>query len=146
MLIGIVVTNAIVLIDKVNQLRKAGIGRNEALIEAGRNRVRPILMTAVATILALMPLALGLSEGSIIAAELGTVVIGGLFSSTVLTLLVVPVVYSLLDGLKDRLTGGRGKHDQAEPAAIMPKANAEAEREPMPEPVARLDQQPKPAN
>jgi HAE1 family hydrophobic/amphiphilic exporter-1 len=103
MLIGIVVTNAIVLVDLVNQLRKQGHELKEALITAGRNRVRPILMTAVATILALMPLALGFSEGSIIAAELGTVVIGGLLTSTLLTLVVVPVVYSLLEGLKGRI-------------------------------------------
>jgi HAE1 family hydrophobic/amphiphilic exporter-1 len=70
-------------------------------------RVRPILMTAVATILALTPLAAGPSEGSIIAAELGTVVIGGLLSSTLLTLLVVPVVYSLVDGLKSALSRKR---------------------------------------
>ncbi len=107
MLIGIVVTNAIVLVDKVNHLRQAGRTGYDALVEAGRNRVRPILMTAVATILALIPLALGLSEGSIIAAELGTVVIGGLFSSTILTLLVIPVVYSLLNGLIERFAGGR---------------------------------------
>lgn len=105
MLIGIVVTNAIVLIDRVNQNRERGLGRDEALVEAGRNRVRPILMTAMATILALIPLAAGLSEGSIIAAELGTVVIGGLLTSTFLTLLVVPVVYSLLEGAKVRLGG-----------------------------------------
>jgi HAE1 family hydrophobic/amphiphilic exporter-1 len=103
MLIGIVVTNAIVLIDLVNQLRKEGVGRYDALVQAGRTRLRPILMTAVATILALTPLALGFSEGSIIAAELGTVVIGGLLTSTLLTLVVVPVVYSLLDGAKERL-------------------------------------------
>ncbi len=103
MLIGIVVTNAIVLIDRVNHNRARGMNANDALLEAGRNRVRPILMTALATILALMPLALGLSEGSIIAAELGTVVIGGLLTSTFLTLLVVPVVYSLLEGGKARL-------------------------------------------
>lgn len=108
MLIGIVVTNAIVLIDRVNQNRTRGMDRHEALIEAGRNRVRPILMTALATILALIPLAAGLSEGSIIAAELGTVVIGGLLTSTFLTLLVVPVVYSLLEGAKGRLTGNKG--------------------------------------
>ena len=75
----------------------------DALIEGGRTRVRPILMTAIATILALIPLAAGFNEGSIIAAELGTVVIGGLFSSTFLTLLVVPVVYLLVDGLKVRV-------------------------------------------
>lgn len=100
MLIGIVVTNAIVLLDLVEQLRHRGMATYDALIQAGRTRVRPILMTAVATIMALFPLALGLNEGSIIAAELGTVVIGGLLSSTLLTLLVVPVVYSLVDGGK----------------------------------------------
>ena len=92
MLIGIVVTNAIVLLDLVERLRREGHSTRDALIEGGRTRVRPILMTAIATILALIPLAAGFNEGSIIAAELGTVVIGGLFSSTFLTLLVIPVV------------------------------------------------------
>ena len=104
MLIGIVVTNAIVLLDRVEQLRHEGVSTKDALLRAGATRVRPILMTAVATILALLPLAMGPSEGSIIAAELGTVVIGGLLSSTLLTLLVVPVVYSLVDGLKESLS------------------------------------------
>ena len=104
MLIGIVVTNAIVLLDRVEQLRHEGVPTKDALLRAGATRVRPILMTAVATILALLPLAAGPSEGSIIAAELGTVVIGGLLSSTLLTLLVVPVVYSLIDGLKESLS------------------------------------------
>jgi HAE1 family hydrophobic/amphiphilic exporter-1 len=107
MLIGIVVTNAIVLLDLVERLRADGHSTRDALIEGGRTRIRPILMTAIATIFALVPLAAGFNEGSIIAAELGTVVIGGLLSSTFLTLLVVPVVYSLVDGLKRRLVGGR---------------------------------------
>jgi hydrophobic/amphiphilic exporter-1 (mainly G- bacteria), HAE1 family len=107
MLIGIVVTNAIVLLDLVERLRSQGMSTTDALIEGGRTRVRPILMTAIATILALIPLAAGLSQGSIIAAELGTVVIGGLFSSTFLTLLVVPVVYSLVDGVRQRASGTR---------------------------------------
>jgi HAE1 family hydrophobic/amphiphilic exporter-1 len=71
-------------------------------MQGGRTRVRPILMTAIATMLALMPLALGLSEGEIIASELATVVIGGLFTSTFLTLIVVPVVYSLVEDAKVR--------------------------------------------
>jgi HAE1 family hydrophobic/amphiphilic exporter-1 len=100
MLIGIVVTNAIVLLDLVERLRRDGLSTKDALIEGGKTRVRPILMTAIATILALIPLAAGFNEGSIIAAELGTVVIGGLFSSTFLTLLVVPVVYSLVDSAR----------------------------------------------
>jgi HAE1 family hydrophobic/amphiphilic exporter-1 len=105
MLIGIVVTNAIVLLDLVERLRSEGRSARDALIEGGRTRVRPILMTALATILALIPLAAGLNEGSIIAAELGTVVIGGLFTSTFLTLLVVPVLYSLVEGARDVLAG-----------------------------------------
>jgi len=103
MLIGIVVTNAIVLLDLVERLRRQGMSTTEALVEGGKTRVRPILMTAIATILALIPLAAGFNQGSIIAAELGTVVIGGLFSSTFLTLIVVPVVYSLVDSGKTRL-------------------------------------------
>lgn len=104
MLVGIVVTNAIVLIDRVQANRvKRGMGGREALIEGGRTRLRPILMTAIAAMLALVPLALGLTEGAIIAAELATVVIGGLFTSTFLTLLIVPVIYSLLN----QVTGGQ---------------------------------------
>jgi HAE1 family hydrophobic/amphiphilic exporter-1 len=108
MLIGIVVTNAIVLLDLVERLRRQGMTTTEALVEGGKTRVRPILMTAIATILALIPLAAGFNQGSIIAAELGTVVIGGLFSSTFLTLIVVPVVYSLADSGKTRLGRRRG--------------------------------------
>ncbi len=103
MLIGIVVTNAIVLLDLVERLRREGHSTHDALVEGGRTRVRPILMTAFATILALIPLAAGFNQGSIIAAELGTVVIGGLFSSTALTLVVIPVVYSLMESLKTRV-------------------------------------------
>ena len=123
MLIGIVVTNAIVLLDLVERLRRGGMSTNEALIEGGKTRVRPILMTAIATILALIPLAAGFNQGSIIAAELGTVVIGGLFSSTFLTLIVVPVVYSLVDGGKDMLGRRRGV-PVPEPVAADPGAAA----------------------
>ncbi len=108
MLIGIVVTNAIVLLDLVERLRRSGLSTTDALVEGGKTRVRPILMTAIATILALIPLAAGFNQGSIIAAELGTVVIGGLFSSTFLTLIVVPVVYSLIDGGKSMIGRRRG--------------------------------------
>ncbi len=101
MLIGIVVTNAIVLLDFVEQLRAQGLPTHQALVRGANTRVRPILMTATATILALMPVALGFSHGSIIASELATVVIGGLFSSTFLTLMVIPVLYSLVDGGKE---------------------------------------------
>lgn len=104
MLVGIVVTNAILLIDRVQKNRKRrDVGVYDALVEGGRTRLRPILMTAIATMLALVPLALGLTEGALVAAELATVVIGGLFTSTLLTLVVVPVMYSLLS----QLTGKR---------------------------------------
>ena len=121
MLIGIVVTNAIVLLDLVERLRSQGMSTYDALVEGGRTRVRPILMTAIATILALIPLAAGFSKGSIIAAELGTVVIGGLFSSTFLTLLVIPVVYSLVDGVRSRLSR---KPSGEAPAALEAEATA----------------------
>ena len=108
MLIGIVVTNAVVLIDRVqSNQRERGMNTHDALIEAGNRRLRPILMTALATICALIPLAIGLSQGAIIASELGTVVIGGLFSSTLLTLIVVPVAYILLDPLHKRISRSR---------------------------------------
>jgi HAE1 family hydrophobic/amphiphilic exporter-1 len=103
MLVGIVVTNAIVLIDRVQANRKErDMGIHSALVEGGRTRLRPILMTATATILALLPLALGLTEGALIASELAIVVIGGLATSTLLTLVLVPVMYSLLDRLDIR--------------------------------------------
>jgi multidrug efflux pump subunit AcrB len=115
MLVGIVVTNAIVLIDRVQNNRKLrGMDAHGALVEGGRTRLRPILMTATATILALTPLALGFTEGALIAAELATVVIGGLFSSTLLTLLIVPVTYSLLDRVTR--TGRRQAKEATAPA------------------------------
>ena len=119
MLIGIVVTNAIVVLDLVERLRKEGHPLRDAIIEGGRTRVRPILMTAFATILALIPLAAGFNEGSIIAAELGTVVIGGLFSSTFLTLLVVPVVYSLVEGGKESINRRFHRSPAEEPVPVL---------------------------
>lgn len=102
MLIGIVVTNAIVLLEYVVELRKQGLPLVDALVQGGKTRLRPILMTAVATILALIPLALTPNEGAIIASDLAVVVIGGLFTSTILTLLVVPVGFKLVAGWQDR--------------------------------------------
>ena len=129
MLIGIVVTNAIVLLDFVEQLRDKGVPTHAALVRGANTRVRPILMTATATILALMPVALGFSHGSIIASELATVVIGGLFTSTFLTLMVIPVLYSLVDGGKQgfnrRFLKG-GSNDEA-PAPAPPSAPTPAE-------------------
>ncbi|WP_086828629.1 efflux RND transporter permease subunit [Allokutzneria sp. NRRL B-24872] len=103
MLVGIVVTNAIVLIDLINHYRAEGMGATEAIVEGGRHRLRPILMTALATIGALTPMALGLTGGGgFISQPLAVVVIGGLVSSTLLTLVVVPVLYAVVDKLTGR--------------------------------------------
>lgn len=99
MLVGIVVKNGILLVDYTNTLRSRGVMREEALLTAGRTRIRPILMTASAAILGMLPLALALGRGSEVQAPMATTVIGGLITSTALTLFVVPVVYSLLDDL-----------------------------------------------
>ncbi|MFC9190401.1 efflux RND transporter permease subunit [Streptomyces cyaneofuscatus] len=124
MLIGIVVTNAIVLIDLINQYRSRGLGIVEAVIEGGRHRFRPILMTALATIFALLPMALGVTgEGGFISQPLGVVVIGGLISSTVLTLVLVPTLYAMVELRKER----RAKKKAAKRAA---KAGVPAQPEP----------------
>ncbi|MBE5108121.1 efflux RND transporter permease subunit [Bacillus thuringiensis] len=102
MLIGIVVTNAIVLIDRVIHKENEGVSTREALLEAGATRLRPILMTAIATIGALIPLALGFEGSGLISKGLGVTVIGGLTSSTLLTLLIVPIVYEVLSKFKKK--------------------------------------------
>ncbi|RSM70643.1 AcrB/AcrD/AcrF family protein [Kibdelosporangium aridum] len=103
MLVGIVVTNAIVLIDLINQYRRQGMGIQEAVVEGGRRRLRPILMTAAATIFALAPMALGVTgEGAFIGKPLALVVIGGLVSSTLLTLVLVPTLYTMVERVKER--------------------------------------------
>jgi multidrug efflux pump subunit AcrB len=99
MLIGIVVTNAIVLVDRIIRMERDGMGMREAILEAGATRLRPILMTAIATIGALIPLAIGSGGGGLISKGLGITVIGGLASSTLLTLIVVPIVYEVLSKL-----------------------------------------------
>lgn len=104
MLIGIVVTNAIVLIDRVINNEQQGMEMKEALIEAGGTRIRPILMTAIATIGALVPLLFGQDSSILISKGLAATVIGGLISSTLLTLVVVPVIYEILFTLKKRFT------------------------------------------
>ncbi|AOS64326.1 efflux RND transporter permease subunit [Actinoalloteichus hymeniacidonis] len=115
MLIGIVVTNAIVLIDLVNQVRRTGKSIRESIIEGSRQRLRPILMTALATICALVPMSLGITGGGVfISQPLAIVVIGGLFSSTLLTLVLVPVLYSLTERARAALS--RRSAEDEEPA------------------------------
>jgi HAE1 family hydrophobic/amphiphilic exporter-1 len=97
MLVGIVVSNAIIFVDYLKQLLESGMEREAAILEAGQVRLRPILMTAFSTILAMFPLSLGLGEGGEAQAPLATVVIGGLLISTLVTLVLVPVVYTIFD-------------------------------------------------
>ncbi len=129
MLIGIVVTNAIVLLDLINQYRAAGVDVREAILEGGRRRLRPILMTAVATIFALLPMSLGFTESSaFISQPLAVVVIGGLITSTLLTLVLVPVLYSLIEGAKGRVKRRRSPSTDAPsiPATRSPEEPAPA--------------------
>ncbi|MFB9075259.1 efflux RND transporter permease subunit [Citricoccus parietis] len=110
MLIGIVVTNAIVLIDLINQYRVQGQSLQDAIFNGARQRLRPILMTALATIFALIPMAIGITGSSgFISQDLAIVVIGGLISSTLLTLILVPVLYQLFEQGKERRRAARGE-------------------------------------
>jgi hydrophobic/amphiphilic exporter-1 (mainly G- bacteria), HAE1 family len=115
------VTNAIVLMDLINQYRARGMGVREAVVEGGRRRLRPILMTAIATIFALLPMALGFTgEGGFISQPLAIVVIGGLISSTLLTLVLVPTLYTMVESTKEwgrRRWAGRGAAGNESPAA-----------------------------
>ncbi|XWN37854.1 MAG: efflux RND transporter permease subunit [Balneola sp.] len=97
LLAGIVVNNAIVLIDLINQLRQRGMEKYDAIIEGGKSRLRPILMTTLTTTLGLLPLAIGFGDGAELRAPMGITVIGGLLVSTLLTLVVIPVMYSIMD-------------------------------------------------
>ena len=129
MLIGIVVTNAIVLIDLINHFRARGVELRPAIVGGARLRYRPILMTAAATIFALVPMALGLTGGGVfISKPLAIVVIGGLVSSTILTLILVPVLYLLLEGAKERRAEKRRVKNMAR-GEVLDAAEARAERE-----------------
>ncbi|MEE1792546.1 efflux RND transporter permease subunit [Streptomyces sp. BE308] len=127
MLIGIVVTNAIVLIDLINQYRSQGMGVVEAVVEGGRHRLRPILMTALATIFALLPMALGVTgEGGFISQPLAVVVIGGLITSTLLTLLLVPTLYAMVELRKDRRAGKKAAKRAKKAGVPAPTATDES--------------------
>ena len=102
MLVGIAVNDSIILVDAINQLKRSGMVVKEAVIEAGQRRIRPIVMTSLTTILALLPLTFGFGEGAALRAPMALAVIGGLFTSTILTLVVIPCVYMKLDRLTRR--------------------------------------------
>ncbi len=105
MLAGIVVNNAIVLVDYINRLKRRGLDRYEAVVTAGSVRLRPILMTTATTVLGLLPMALGLGDGAEIRTPMAIAVISGLLASTALTLLIIPSLYSVVDGLRERILG-----------------------------------------
>jgi len=110
LLVGLVTKNAIILIDKVNQLREAGVPKREALVEGARSRLRPIIMTTLCTLFGFLPLAVAMGEGAEVRAPMAITVIGGLLVSTLLTLVVIPVVYDLLDRRGDAYYRERGRH------------------------------------
>jgi len=105
MLGGIAVNNAILLIDRINQLREGGVEKKEAIIIASTQRLRPILMTSLTTMLALLPLTIGIGESASLRAPMALAVVGGLFSSTIMTLVVIPCVYWVFDSFSAWLTG-----------------------------------------
>ncbi|MBH9553867.1 efflux RND transporter permease subunit [Inhella gelatinilytica] len=114
MLMGLVTKNAILLVDRANQMRKAGLSVTEALVEAGLTRMRPIIMTTAAMVFGMLPLALALNDGGEIQAPMGRAIIGGVITSTVLTLIVVPVLYSYL-ARRQRKTEAQA---EAQPVAL----------------------------
>jgi len=109
LLIGIATKNSILLVEYANQLQVRGYDTLEAMIEAGRIRLRPIIMTAFATIIGVLPIALGLGAGSASRRPLGYAIVGGLFFSTVLTLFLVPVAYVMIDNMRARFRGDKAK-------------------------------------
>jgi HAE1 family hydrophobic/amphiphilic exporter-1 len=128
-LVGIVVNDAIVKVDFINQSRRAGHGLRASILEAGRVRLRPIVMTTVTTVLGLLPMALGIGRGADLRAPLAIAVIGGLVVATLLTLIVVPVVYSSIESLRiavqgDQASGAADGADAAEGWATSPAGGA----------------------
>jgi HAE1 family hydrophobic/amphiphilic exporter-1 len=107
MLVGIVVNNAIVLVDYTDILRKRGYGIREALVEAGTKRLRPIMMTTLTTILSLIPMALGTGEGSELSAPLGRAVMGGMSTGFIFTLVFIPVIYMIFETIRERYEARR---------------------------------------
>ena len=118
LLVGLVVKNAIILIDKVNQLRESGVAKHEALVEGARSRLRPIMMTTLTAVFGFLPLALAFGQGAEVRSPMAITVIGGLLVSTLLTLVVIPVVYDLLDRRPDEHYVRRGQRARRGIAAV----------------------------
>jgi HAE1 family hydrophobic/amphiphilic exporter-1 len=132
LLVGLVVKNAIILIDKVNQLRENGIPKHDALVEGARSRLRPIVMTTLCTLFGFLPLAIAMGEGAEVRSPMAITVIGGLLVSTLLTLVVIPVVYDLLDRRADEYYRERGRRARRDAEAVA--ATIEDEQAPLIDP------------
>ncbi len=117
LLVGLVVKNAIILVDKVNQLREAGVAKRQALVEGARSRLRPIIMTTLCTLFGFLPLAIAVGEGAEVRSPMAITVMGGLLVSTLLTLVVIPVVYDLLDRRADEYYAERARRARQDSAA-----------------------------
>ena len=130
LLVGLVVKNAIILIDKVNQLREEGVPKRDALIEGARSRLRPIIMTTMTTLFGFLPLALAFGEGAEVRSPMAITVIGGLLMSTLLTLVVIPVVYDLLDRRADEHYVARARRAAAQRRGDAASGTGTAEAEP----------------
>ncbi|WP_083487473.1 efflux RND transporter permease subunit [Pseudoxanthomonas dokdonensis] len=130
LLVGLVTKNAIILIDKVNQLREAGVAKREALIEGARSRLRPIIMTTLCTLFGFLPLAVAMGEGAEVRSPMAITVIGGLLVSTLLTLVVIPVVYDLLDRRPDEHYRERARRVLADEAELVDEEDAYDNRAP----------------
>jgi HAE1 family hydrophobic/amphiphilic exporter-1 len=156
MLMGIVAKNAILLVDFAKWGKERGLDRREALIEAGAIRLRPILMTTFALIAGMLPVALGTGEGAQFRAPMGIAIIGGVVTSTLLTLLVIPTVWELLDEMRESFlgrfgskSGGTGGHGGGHGQPVdrdhtVPHEPARVRREPEPDPALRTDRNPTP--
>ena len=121
MLMGVVVNDAIVMIDRIGQFEAAGMNRYDTLVEGSKSRMRAIWMTTVTTVLALVPLALGIGKGSELMQPLGTVVIGGLTLATLVTLIIIPVMYSIIKRVKIPKKGEMHTENAPEPTSALPQ-------------------------
>jgi HAE1 family hydrophobic/amphiphilic exporter-1 len=123
MLVGIVTKNGIVLVDYMNLLVERGSNVADAVIAGGKSRLRPVLMTSLTTILGMVPMAMGIGEGSEIWQPMGIAVVGGLLLSTLLTLFIVPSLYAMLEGRKERKAERKARLEAEEEAFIRSQMN-----------------------
>ena len=129
MLVGIVTKNGIVLVDYMNLLVERGATVADAVIEGGKSRLRPVLMTSLTTILGMVPMAMGIGEGSETWQPMGIAVVGGLIFSTFLTLFIVPALYAMLQGRKERKAARKARREKAEEDFIREQLRKKAAEE-----------------